>query len=378
MNMNRTPSRRTGQITRARSQNRQGRRHRRRGAIAVLAAFLMIVFIAMVAFTIDYGYIQAKQAELQRTTDAAALAAVQDLLPDADGTQDLNAARATVLSYVRDNLSESGFLVSDADIQIGRFDTSTIYSNVTLLDSGVLDAVRVTLRRDGSSNPLIPLFFARILGVNTASVTARATAVLQKAVRLPAGSGVLPFAVPVDEWDFVEAGDTWTVYGDGKITDSGGHPVPGNWGTVDIGAENNSTADLSNQIENGLRQSDLDALYANDRISTSAYLDTSEPIWLNADPGLSAGMKSAVAAVHGQTRVIPLYDMTGGKGGNNLEYRVVKWGVVTVVDSNFKGSKSSYVRVRKATLYDGTLMPNNDLQTNVAIEGAFTSPVLVE
>ena len=47
----------------------------RRGAIAVLAAVLMVAFVGMVAFTIDYGYIQAKQAELQRSADAVAACA---------------------------------------------------------------------------------------------------------------------------------------------------------------------------------------------------------------------------------------------------------------------------------------------------------------
>ena len=152
----------------------------RRGAVVVLVAVVMILFVAMAAFMIDYGYIMTKRTDLQRAADAAALAAVQDLIPAEDGSQDLAAAVASVRSYVADNLNESGFTVKDADIEIGRFDTTTIYSNVTLLNDGTKDAVRVTLRRDGASNALIPLFFARTLGANDAAVTATATAVLQK------------------------------------------------------------------------------------------------------------------------------------------------------------------------------------------------------
>ena len=182
----------------------------------VLVALMMIFFVAMISFAIDYGYILTMETDLQRAADAAALAAVQDLLPQADGSQDLDAVRAAVRTYAEDNL-DSGFQVSDADIQIGRFDTSTIYQNVTLLNSGVFDAVRVTLRRDGAVNDRFPLFFAQILGVQDAGVTASATAVLQKPCELPPGSGVLPFAVPFDEWGPINPGDTWTIYGDGKM-----------------------------------------------------------------------------------------------------------------------------------------------------------------
>lgn len=350
----------------------------RRGAVAVLAALMMMIFIGMVAFSIDYGYIQAKQAQMQRSADAAVLAAVQDLIPDANGVQDFNRTRATVRSYVGQNLDETGFTIQSADIEIGRFDPATVYTNLTLLNSGVHDAVRVTLRRDGASNPLLPLFFARALGVDTANVTVRATAVLQKPMYLPPGAGVLPFAVPVTEWTAVPHGDTWTIYGDGNIEDDFGNSVPGNWGTLDIGSDGNSTSDIRDQIENGLDQSHLDHLYADGRISTDQYIDTSQTTWLNADTGLSSGMKSAIQNVYGQTRIIPLFDSSSGAPGNNLEFEVVSWAIVTVGDSRFNGANNTYVKVQKASIYEGLLTPNNDLRSPSSVEGAFTSPVLVE
>ena len=47
----------------------------RRGAISVLAAPLAVVVLAMVAFSVDTGYILSNKQELQRTADAAAMAA---------------------------------------------------------------------------------------------------------------------------------------------------------------------------------------------------------------------------------------------------------------------------------------------------------------
>src|SRR6185369_15977722 len=53
---------------------------RRRGATVVLMACLMVVFVAMVAFALDIGYICSVQAELQNAADAAALAGAQQSL----------------------------------------------------------------------------------------------------------------------------------------------------------------------------------------------------------------------------------------------------------------------------------------------------------
>src|SRR5437763_3748280 len=52
----------------------------RRGAIAVLAAVLVVIVLVMAAFAIDVGMICMAKAELQRTADAAALAATDELL----------------------------------------------------------------------------------------------------------------------------------------------------------------------------------------------------------------------------------------------------------------------------------------------------------
>ena len=49
---------------------------------------------------------------------------------------------------MRENLNDSTFRVPDTDIEIGRFDTNSIYNGVTLTNNGIFDAVRVTIRRE--------------------------------------------------------------------------------------------------------------------------------------------------------------------------------------------------------------------------------------
>ena len=234
----------------------------------------------------------------------------------------------------RDNLADSSFQVATADIQIGRYDPQTIYTNLTLLNTGTFDTVRVTLRRDGATNPNVPLFFARLLGTQTATVTARATAILQKGEYMGPGVEILPFATPLDLWNSLSPGDEWTAYGDGKLKDGSGNDVPGNWGTCDIGHTNNSSSELNDQILNGLRQEDLNALQTDGRISQSDYIDSSQPLWTQGDTGLSSGLKQSVTAVHGKQKLIPIYDQLANPTGSHVDFHVVGWGVVTVVDSD--------------------------------------------
>ena len=101
---------------------------------------------------------------------------------------------------------------------------------------------------------------------------------------------------------------------------------------------------------------------------------------MQGDTGLLAGLKQSVEAIHGQTRLVPIYDTNSGAGGNNLEYNVVSWGVVKVVDSYWQGgSKHTNLTIAKAYDYQGELRPNPDLSdTTWNVEGAFTTPVLVE
>jgi hypothetical protein len=304
---------------------------------------------------------------------------VQDLVPAADGTQDLDAARATIRECLIENLGPS-FVVLDSDIEIGRFDPDTIYSRVTLLNTGIFDAVRITIRRDDQANSPVSLFFARVIGNDSADVTAMATAVLQKGSSLPPGSDILPFAVPQEEWDSKDRYATWSIYADGKLLDGDDNEVPGNWGTVDIGGENNATSDLVDQIDNGLRQSDLDDLSTDGRIPSADGIKSTESLWANGDPGMSIGIKDAVRNAHTFTRIVPIYDsLNEDPAGGNLEYHIVKWGVVRVIDSKWTGEKKSYVLIEKSCGYDGSLRPHPDLgNTTDIIEGAYTSPTLVE
>ena len=54
-------------------------RDNERGAIAVVVALFMLIFMVLLAFVVDFGRIYSTQAQLQNAADSAALAAARDL-----------------------------------------------------------------------------------------------------------------------------------------------------------------------------------------------------------------------------------------------------------------------------------------------------------
>ncbi len=361
---------------------------RRKGGVLVLVAVSLIGLMLVVAYCIDYGYLLLVRTDLQRCADAAALAAAQELLPDEDGNQPDDAednARAVAQNYANLNARSGTITIATEDIEIGNYDAATVNSgSVTILSDALPNTVRVTLRLDGTVNSSVPLFFGRVIGANEASMVVTATAAIRRPRSLAVGNGILPMAMDESEWNSMSYGDEVVVYGDGRVEDQYGNQVAGNWGTVDIGNSNNSTNDLRNQIENGLRQSDLDFMAGDTDINGDPRIPDNTELppntWVNGDPGLSAGMQSALSNVIGQTRMIPIVDQISGGNGNNSEFHVVRWGVVNIVSAQLTGKKSNkHVRVRKTSIYNGSLRPHSDLSvTTEMIDGAFGPAGLIE
>lgn len=160
---------------------RQQIRGRRRGAIIVAVAVSLIAIMGFVALSIDVGHIYNVKAELQRTADAAALAAVAELSKGGSDTAAMESARQTASQYAAINqVLSAPLLLDDTDITFGRAYVSSGDGKYTFETTQVApNAVRVRARRttDSPSGP-VPLFFARALGIATADVSAQATAVV--------------------------------------------------------------------------------------------------------------------------------------------------------------------------------------------------------
>jgi len=339
---------------------------RRPGNIVAMTAVLMIVMIAFVALAVDIGYLYTVRNELQRSADAAAIAATWELI-DKDGqvgteTADSLSASARTKAAQFASLNKVGNqspgLAGD-DVNVGYMaNPSDPNGAMVATPNGKLpNAVYVRVQRTSAQNGQIPLFFARAIGFSTVNESAEATAAFKSGLSgftMPAdGSNlnILPFALDETTWNNISmaGADSWSYNKETKTVTAGGDGIkeanlfpqgtgsPGNRGTIDIGSSNNSTSDIKRQISSGISQSDMDALTAQGRSLT---LDGSGTLTLNGDTGISAGVKDDLAAIVGQPRVIPIFRSVAGPG-NNAIYTIVKWVGIRVMYVKLTGSASS-------------------------------------
>ena len=382
----------------------QMRSRNRRGSVVVLACCLMIALAAMVAFAVDIGYLANSQTELQRTADSAALAACYQLVyQGTPGTKiDLSSNVANVPNVasqyaVLNPVCQSGPSLASADIVTGFMADPTKSGGTinTLADHNTFNAVQVTVRRNASLNGQVPSFFGRVLGVFGENASATATAAMINnfsGFQTPSTNGgtgnlmILPFALDKQTWDDLQNGvttdttDSWSYAGGHVVPGSDsirevnlfpqGTGSPGNRGTVNIGASNNSTATLCRQITDGISPADL-AYYPGGQLT----FDASGNLYLNANPGISAGCKSALASIIGQTRMIPIFTSVVGNG-NNAEYDIVEFVGVRILDVNLTGSMSSkHLTVQPALVYTRGGIPATSSSKSYSY--GFYSPVFL-
>lgn len=356
----------------------------RRGAVAVLACLLMIALVGFVAFAVDLGYLANSQTELQRTADAAALAACAKLIytgtpgTPVDLTSNVAAAPGVAATYAAANkVCGSAPALSSSDVVIG-YMANPGYPGATIETGGNINqynAVQVTVRRSSSENGLVPGFFGKIFGSQGEPASATATAAFlnnfggfQTPTTAATNGGlsssslmILPFALDQQTYNALLAGtgsDNWAYDACSDTVSKGcdgilevnlfpeGTGSPGNRGTVNIGASNNSTSTLCRQIETGINATDL-SYYPNGKL----VFDSSGNLYLNGNTGISAGCKSALASIIGQTRMIPIFTSVTGNG-NNAEFDCVAFVGVRVLDVNLTGSMSTkHLTVQPARVF---------------------------
>lgn len=337
----------------------------RRGAITVLAALLAVVVLAMVAFSVDTGYILSNKQELQRTADAAAMAACweygQKLSQGASAADAVAAGRIAAAQYAGSNqvanleteIDQNPGNSANGDLVFGQivdlYDPSAAVNTASPKD---YNAVRIRIRRDETLNGEAPFFFAKIFGLTGQGLDAEATAGYYRNIRgvqAPAGGGnidVLPYALDWTTWQALLAGnapDQWRWNADSETITPGSDGVleanlfpqgtgsPGNRGTVDIGSSNNSTADITRQILNGISPADL-AYHGG-----SLEFNEDGELELNGDTGISAGAKDELESIKGEPRLIPIFAKVTGPG-NNAQYTIVHWAGVRIVDVKLTGA----------------------------------------
>lgn len=142
---------------------------RRRGSVAILAAFFLVMLMAMVAFAIDVGYIAHARTELQRAADACALAAAGQL-------PDELAAIDAACDVAKSNGTSVTPELATRDVEFGSWDRREAQFAFPPPTVGSASAVRVTFRRTAASGNPLTLFFGGLLGTHQTDVVASATA----------------------------------------------------------------------------------------------------------------------------------------------------------------------------------------------------------
>jgi len=354
-------------------------RNNRRGAVAVLACFLMIALLAMLAFAIDLGYLANSQAELQRSADAAALAACYELVykgtpgdPVNLSTNVQNVPTVAGQYAALNHVCGSAPGLAAADVVVGFMANPNQPGGTinTSANQNTFNAVQVTVHRSSSENGNVPSFFGRVFGVQGESSSATATAAVInnfggfQAPSTSSGAGnlmILPYALDQGTWNALQAGstsvttDVWNYNASGQVVAGSdgilevnlfpqGTGSPGNRGTVYIGNAQ-GTSDLVQQILYGISPSDL-AVYGG-----QLTFDSSGNLYLSAKPGISAGTKSALASIIGQTRLIPIFTSVTGNGAN-ANYDIVAFVGIRVMSVDLTGSMSSKnLTVQPALVY---------------------------
>ena len=330
----------------------------RRGAAAVFGLFLIISLVALTAVTIDFGYIHVAETELSRSADAAAMAGCWEVFDQQaaqkTGSVVEEAAKGAANTIaLRNVVGDTSLELSGEDIEVGNYGLDGSWSTS---DSGDFNAVRVTLRRQGSINSKLPLFFGALTGRDAQSLHTQATAAMFNAIEgfyEPEGDdkrGILPIALDEPSWLDALAGKTEDVFSFGGGSVGGGsdglfetnlYPkgtgAPGNRGTVDIGGANNSTNDLSRQVLHGISAQDFVDL------GKPLVFDTDGELDLYGDTGISAAIKDELATLIGKTRIIPIFRRVIGEGDNAV-FTIVRFEGVRILDVKLTG-KGSQKRV---------------------------------
>lgn len=360
----------------------------RKGAMAVFALLLLSLLIVVAAFAVELGMFMAEKTEMQRSADSAALAACWEYVSHLNRKEtepnSRESARNLAASVAGTNLVRLESLEADlntsndsaGDIVFGTFaGFGDPYADLTPIDTGVANAVKIRLRQTNDQNGEVRFTLARMLGIASKPLEVDATASMSSSIRgfkTPANSahriGLLPFAVKESVWNDFMAGnggqDKFNYDFDSGNIRSGPDGVrelniyphdtgaSGNSGTIDVGSSGNSTNDIKRQIVEGVSGDDLS--YHGGKLE----LNANGELLLNGDTGISSGMNEQLQSVRGQPRIIMLYSQVAGPG-DNATFTIVKFVGVRIVEVSFEGSKNTSKRLM--------IQPANVVEDNVII-----------
>jgi Flp pilus assembly protein TadG len=362
-----------------------------RGTSLALLALLTPVLLGLVAVSVDLAVLATARAQLKTVADASAMAGAYQLASEnrIRGSVDLSAEINSALAHAKTTalsnkvLGQAAAIIDNAsnsasgDVVIGAVDSvSHLWTPPPLANVKLTNSVMVSAQRSSNHSGIVPTLFGPMMGFNGTALNVKSVATVRNYAitgykntsNQQLNANLLPIVLDVDTYNKMLTNDPSIVTdlysynpttgavtsGPDGVYESKLYPVasgsPGNWGTVNMGVENNSTSTLSDQIENGITPAQL-ATFPGGKIELSTA--TSPPsITLNGNPGISSGIKSSVQSIIGKPVTIPIYDQNGGNG-NNSWYRVIGFAGVRIMAESFQGNPK-YVTIQPALVQDPT------------------------
>jgi Flp pilus assembly protein TadG len=352
---------------------------------------MVIPLLAMVAFSVDLGWLVTVQTELQNSADAAALAGTQKLmdpyvqwaLPGVSATQQnqirnqaIADAKAAAKQYAGFNQAGGVPLtLNDNDIEVGYTDQQGNYNpnpDLTVFPN----TVAVTVRRDDLANGQVSLFFAPVLGTNAVPLSAYARAAtfagnVQSLKALPnTDAHILPVALDVNVWNqFYATGKS----PDGNIYNSPlnglpqlqvypwGTNTPGSFGLLDTGPPANNVPAFRTWINDGQTPNDINYLLHNELLPVSP--QAAKP-W-KCGPGLKSTLQIDFASQINVPVLIPIFQpvstapyVAATAQGQGATYAIIGFVGVKVTQATGSGS-SMNISIQPAANVDPTaVIPN--------------------
>jgi Flp pilus assembly protein TadG len=197
------------------------------GGVATFAALGLVVFCGFAALTVDLGHFSSVKNDLQRAADAGALAGARALCTTIPASASLvdkpNFTNGTSVATatVQENKSD-GTLLTDADVQVGYWDTKWTWSTaprdsttgaITLLPTSTpvdpadstdtrVPAVRVKVdKKAGANGGKVSFFLAGVLGIVDGSASAQGVGAVfprrNKGIYSVPAQSCIPFATPI-------------------------------------------------------------------------------------------------------------------------------------------------------------------------------------
>jgi hypothetical protein len=345
----------------------------RRGAVAPLAVIGLMVFVVVLAFVVDIGYIVGVRSELQNAADAAALAGASQLREGAvryhlPGQTDqlgiLYVTRTKAIAEAkkfaaRNRAGNAPLVLLDSDIEFGYTTDGSPPQYWPESDPDYpIDAfpntVRVTLRRDRTSpsGPL-SLFFGALLGKGEVDVMASGSATAHAGVKVDGWKNdadlslrMLPMTYDVADWDDFLAGnhpDAVMLSDDPALRVYPSHKDVGNFGQLSLDGHHAGAAEIKGWIRETIGQAEITSLQDLNLLPLSRH-DSNEWDWMG-NPGLKTSTIYELEPFEGEDFILPLFkaykphddprSYEAGRGeGSHYYYQIVRFVGVKMVQAH--------------------------------------------